>query len=243
MESIKKTPKRETESRWSLIKKIFTWQRVLGIIAILTFIILIYDHIKTDSNEVDYTELIADKITTIQGSFHPDLINSELDSITCVSHLRSFQKSVLDICNVWVGLERELTFEDPVKYNSSPKGRLKMYSDGVQDINVKMQGVIMNIMMLKIETESLNPQSRYKINTDEFEYLTQLIKLKEKTSHNHLSKALQYVESNNLKKGMAEIDKMKHDADYYRFDDAFFKYCIEVNRCCEIMLKECGINL
>ena len=37
---------------------------------------------------------------------------------------------------------------------------------------------------------------------------------------------------------MKEIDKMKKDKDYMMFDDALFKYCIEVNDFCNIILKD-----
>ena len=139
-----------------------------------------------------------------------------------------------------------MSHAEPANYEdfdkSSCRGRLELYQKGMKEMNDQMMSIIINVMSLSIEAETLYEQSNWEINIDEFGYLTNLVKLKSSMSNKYLTKAGRYIEKGKLKESMTEIDKMKKDKDYLKFDNAFFKYCIEVKETCDNILKDNGIR-
>lgn len=217
------------------------WYFAIPVILAIAF--FAFEHTKP---RADLQKEILTNIESIKQEFHPNAIPSEFDSIPFVNTYKGFITNVMDLCDEWILLENQLSHAEPANYNdfdvSSCKGRLELYQKGMKDMDNQMMVTVMNIMTLSIGAEAFNVKSNWKINTDEFGYLTNLVKLKETTIKKYLTKASLYIGKGKLKEGMMEIDKMKKDNDYLRFDDALFKYCIQVKECCDHILKDNGIH-
>ena len=234
-----KTNKKNKKSiNWGKIGAIAT---VIGVVVAIVIAIIELWPPKTDPHES-----ILNSIKEIRESFLPSEIHSELDSNVFVNTYKEFQTNVLDVCDAWEMLESKLLHAEPANYEdynkSSCKGRLELYQKGMKEMNDQMMMTIMYVMSLSIGSETFHEQSSWKINIDEFGYLTNLVKLKDITSNKYLTNAARYIDKGQLRKSMTEIDKMKKDKDYLMFDDAFFKYCIQVKETCDNILKDNGIR-
>lgn len=228
-------------------KQFQRWQIVLAILAIIIpSFVAIWIYERTKNPDPDPQDNIVISIKAIKESFHPNKIPYELDTISFVKDFRNYQTNVLDVCDAWEMLESKLLHAEPANYEdyskSSCKGRLELYQKGMKEMNDQMMMTIMCVMSLSIGSETFHEQSSWKINIDEFGYLTNLVKLKDITSNKYLTNAARYIDKGQLRKSMTEIDKMKKDKDYLMFDDAFFKYCIQVKETCDNILKDNGIR-
>ena len=187
---------------------------------------------------------INNSINEIKESFKPDEIPVELDSIPFVKTYREFQTIILEICDDWVLLERNLLYAEPANENDYDVSRciesVNCHQKWMKKMDDQMKVAKKCIMLLSIESDSVSIRNDWEINVDEFGKLTDLKNLKEIISNKYLSQALQYNNKGKHKRGIMEIERMKNDNDYLSFDDKLFRYFMIQKIYCDKILKDIG---
>ena len=215
------------------------WGMIGAIAAILALIVAVY---AIWPKKTDPKDSIVDKIGIIKKSFHPDDIPLEFDSIDFVNAFKGYQNDVLKLCDDWLGIEKDLSFSETGNNKTALIGRLDYYRIGSNEMTKNMKSIVLNIGLLTIETELFKNKSNWKINIDECQHLKDLMDLKGERMEMYIAKTIKYMEKGDVGKAIMVLDNMKNDNEYYMFDYEFFKYCIQVKRCCDNILYDNGIK-
>jgi hypothetical protein len=108
------------------IKMIFKWQTILGIIAILTFGFVVYDHIDHKSKYEHLKNDISDKISLLKNTLTPDKIVVFNDSTGELKVIKDFQIKALEYCTLYESIESSKSLEEYKKMDLEEYKNMEM---------------------------------------------------------------------------------------------------------------------
>ena len=234
--------------KWfSTLKKILTWERITGIVTILSLCVTIY--ILLPESEVSRLKKnISKNIEVIDTDFQPHVLLHQNDSSLFLMKMVNFQQLVVDYSCVLTTVN---SYQDYTEFS---------YMD-FEDARVTIATDLMRIKKAeKLSKECLDAlneileyekklDSKYisylslskKANIEEYKELKEKVSLKYLTKYTELmNKHLEAQKADALNAddyigyALEEINKLVDNPDFYRYDDAVLNYLIDANKLLKI---------
>lgn len=219
------------------LKKIFNIKVlsfIVATIAAVAGVIAIWPESKVDKIK----KSIYNNIEKIELTIHPEKIPHELDSLHDVTLIKSFQHEILDCCTMWKSVESSKPYSDFTEEKKSQlRGILEFDRDATHKCIESMRKTMRILSQLKKYGEEKGIDNYSLINQSKLSNLYYQMELKDSIKNGYFDRSLEYVNKGKWKDGMKELDKIKKDANYYLFDDAYFDYVIELNDMFNISLR------
>lgn len=236
-EVIKENEKKSFFQRW------FRWDVITGIATILMLAIAIWALLPPDPLKT-IKENIRNNVKIVETTFNPQTIASEKDSSGYNQLLVSLQQSTLDYCTLWEAYEKAEPYSKYAEISRDELASLlKQEFSKQRELNNAAKGIIRNIRDLTKLEIKLNSISTTPISMAKQVDILHYVDLKDSVINASFQNCMKYLNkandgssktdsevTENIRKGLNELDKMKNDVNYYKMDDAILDYAIECNK-------------
>lgn len=233
-----KKPSKPTQSQDGILnylKKIFTWQTIVGVITVITFFFLIYDHFYRDELK-ELKDDIKKQITLLEDELTLDPLPASIDTLPDVLLIKEFQKHALDACTYWKMRESESPYLDFVPENSNSLNVLPT-AEFDQDELFKNMGRSIGIMGNIYKYASESGITLYKsFDLNKHLNLIMLLQDKIKIRKNYIERSNKYLPQNK-EKAKKTLDELKSDPNYYTFDKSYFETVREANNIYKMAIR------
>lgn len=198
---------------------------------------------------------IREKISIIEHDFHPETVNSNIDTIALVSAIKKFQNSALDLCALWKIANDDVDYDKFIQTKELDKFSSTIQNDinNLQKYGEKTSSVVNDMMsvVIIINCDSVS-NAHYAIpNISNYYEVLNKIEIKN-NKYNNISKDLEKLASNILQKQLrqesirrelkqlSKLVKQLKDVETLEFDSELMDLIIKTNTANSVLLRNTG---
>lgn len=238
-------------SNWyPILKRILTWKRITGIVAIISLLVTIWV-LLPEKRVNQLKNNIENNIEVIENEFNPQRLLHDNDSSILIKKLSDFQQLALDYCSILstVNNYMDYTVFSDLEYEEA---RVNVGVDLMRMKNAKKlsEECIQALNDLIEYEKTLDPDYIAYLSISKKANIIEYRELKAKVSRKYLEKYTELMNKHLYAKSinalntqdfigfaLKEINKMIKDADFYEYDNAVLDYLLEANKLFKISMR------